>query len=727
MKKLIMFLMVLMLCLGLSTAKADLVAGYGFGGSFNANPDSSGDYPGELLEGTEEYSTDIPPTGSGGDSLEMDGLTSFSIPINPCIFSGADDFSVVFWFKTGESDSIVLSASTDAGSEEEHSMCILMFSGETPTTPFMDYDSHWVDGTQTNNTTTLADNKWYHYAIVYSAAGPTETAYIDGVNATDPGDEGFDPDFTAFCDQTTVVVGDILSAFWDTDFNESGDIVPWTGLLADLGIYDHALSPGEVAAAKSDGFPSSGPKNPINIDPNSSMLVYETNATESAFRVSLGFQPVGQGYEGNQGDPYTLTVLIDPNGGTGAGGNGNYTEAGVGIGQKDIRLLDGTPWQTTDNQITLNFTPTTSLLYGPEPNCPEYAAISGGEGTSCWDYPVEIKFKAIDDPCADVPPKSLVETVDIAITMISVVGEPNLNGNLDPNGSSWVEGDDPPWVKKAAASVRDNDQPSIISVKPDGETLKTTAYQLKEEPYYFDPFTGDPWYVEATALVRLQVAPINDDAVDPCFPFVGAYVRVTMERLGGGEEGEPEFNPPTTDPCLLPDGAHTPSEPNAIVFTTDGLSVPGVIGDFQQWDVPYPIVLRGINDDKLQAEPGESEGSENYEASLEFFVDASSDKRYGESVQQKTDLGVPIPGMFEWEALEGNIPIKIQDNECGAFGLFSLDLVGNPNETTDPNIPDCYVDMWDVLQIIGSWLDCDDPHYPIDCAPFPDPEEDDEE
>jgi hypothetical protein len=224
----------------------------------------------------------------------------------------------------------------------------------------------------------------------------------------------------------------------------------------------------------------------------------------------LNFQPVGQGYEGNQGTEYTLTVLIDPNGGTGSGGNGNYTEAGVGIGQKDIRLLDGTDYVTTDNQITLTFTPTTSN--GDACNCPEYVAIAGGVGTSCWDYPVEIKFKAIDDPCADVPPKSLVEAVPIAITMTSIVGEPNLNGGFDPNGSSWVAGDDPPWVKIAGASVKDNDQPAIISVKPDGETEKTTAYQLKEEPYYFDPFTFDPCYVEATALVRLQVAPINDDA-----------------------------------------------------------------------------------------------------------------------------------------------------------------------------------------------------------------------
>jgi hypothetical protein len=131
----------------------------------------------------------------------------------------------------------------------------------------------------------------------------------------------------------------------------------------------------------------------------------------------------------------------------------------------------------------------------------------------------------------------------------------------------------------------------------------------------------------------------------------------------------------------------------------------------------------GIDDDKLQAEPGEEEGSENYEASLEFFVDASSDKRYGEYVQQYDDQGYPIPDLFEWVALEGSVPIEIADNECGAFGLLSMDLVGNPNEASDPNIPDCHVDMWDFLRIARSWLNCDDPHYPIDCAPFPDPVE----
>ena len=712
MKKLIMFVMVLMLCLGLSTAKADLVAGYGFGGTLD---DVSGENPG-VAEGTVAYSSLTPPLGGGGDSLQLTGTGHVEIPtFDTCLFVGDKNFSIVFWFKTSQEGAILVTAGSDgptSACEVEHSMAMFLNAySESDNT--VQYDNVCIGGAQTDKNG-LDNDAWHHYAVTYTAATQTFNTYLEGALDLEGGGppESFNPEF--ICSDTTLILGNMLNAQWLDEMTGDSSGAPYIGLLADVGFFDHVLSLDEVKEYRANGFQMDGPRNPIFVDPNASMLLYETNpdasglGTESAFRVSLNFRPEGQG-PGNQGDPYTLTVLIDPNGATGSDGDGNYGEAGSGISQKDIFLLDGTAWETTKNQITLTFTPTTS--YGYDANCPEYA-LSNGVGTSCWDYPVEILFQAIDDPCAEPP--SLVEAVPIAVTMTSNVAEPNLNGTWDSEKNPWETGD-PKWVKIAGASVKDNDQATILSVKPDGESEQLTPYFLLEEILTYDWY-GEPEYRTETVRIKLQI-PLKYDA-DPCTPEL-AYVKVIMEREGGGEEGEPSFNPPTAVPPLLPDG---PVEPNAIIFTNDGGSVPGVYGgDFHKWDVPYTIVIQGIDDDKLQVEPGDSDGSQNYGASLEFSVVESTDKRYGESVQQVDDQGNPIVGLFEWEALDLSVPIDIQDNECGAFGIFPLDLVGNPNETTDPNIPDCYVDMWDILSIAASWLDCDDPHYPLDCAPFPDP------
>ena len=69
----------------------------------------------------------------------------------------------------------------------------------------------------------------------------------------------------------------------------------------------------------------------------------------------------------------------------------------------------------------------------------------------------------------------------------------------------------------------------------------------------------------------------------------------------------------------------------------------------------------------------------------------------------------------EGEGISSELEILVEDNECGAFGISHVD-VGNPNAFTDPNyqdedgnpLPDCYVDIYDVIELATKWLDCSD-------------------
>jgi len=87
---------------------------------------------------------------------------------------------------------------------------------------------------------------------------------------------------------------------------------------------------------------------------------------------------------------------------------------------------------------------------------------------------------------------------------------------------------------------------------------------------------------------------------------------------------------------------------------------------------------------------------------------------------------------IEPEGLERTVDINIEDNECGAFGILPVD-VGNPyylmDEETlggDPNdwldddgnpMPDCRVDIYDVLELANRWLNCSDP-LGTDCTQY---------
>jgi hypothetical protein len=346
----------------------------------------------------------------------------------------------------------------------------------------------------------------------------------------------------------------------------------------------------------------------------------------------------------------TITVTVDPNS-TGGGPN------------EDLILFGGNP---TDGSITLTF------------------------DANDYDVPQTIAFKAIDDNIAEPP--SLSEPQPVTISSSS---------NLNPG--------DPNWVGELGIPINvvDNDQADILFNLVGAGPIRGTPVPLYEYQFcniWFAPNCLQWIAYPQTIAVTMQVKPEND--ADPCSP---GYVRVIVEQEGG------EDNPPIMDPCLLPEHAHTPGDPNAIVFTSDGNPAPpGVIGAVRKWDVPFNIVLLGNDDDELQAY-GEEEGGQLYDASLEFTVTHTTDARYRDD---------------EGAGLERTVDISIEDNDCGAFGILPVD-VGNPyyvmDEETleatlggdrDPNdwiddegnpMPDCYVNIYDILEFATQWLDCSDP------------------
>jgi len=55
-----------------------------------------------------------------------------------------------------------------------------------------------------------------------------------------------------------------------------------------------------------------------------------------------------------------------------------------------------------------------------------------------------------------------------------------------------------------------------------------------------------------------------------------------------------------------------------------------------------------------------------------------------------------------------------QNDYCGLPGTayyMIMDISGPQGK------PDCYVDIYDLLEIVAGWLECNDPRFPADCAP----------
>ncbi len=187
--------------------------------------------------------------------------------------------------------------------------------------------------------------------------------------------------------------------------------------------------------------------------------------------------------------------------------------------------------------------------------------------------------------------------------------------------------------------------------------------------------------------------------VPPSGPVkVNAVVEEVEDQPGGD-------NLPLTDPCIPFQEA---DDPNCFTFTTTtssnglgtGCSDHDPLNRTTCWNVDLDVKMWGNDDAVLQAEGAEADGDQNYQAVLvATVIDDGGDTRF--------------------TGLEREVDIDIEDNECGAYGILPMDI-GNPNAFTDPNylddegnpLPDCYVDIYDVIEFATKWLDCSNPQDP---------------
>ena len=274
-----------------------------------------------------------------------------------------------------------------------------------------------------------------------------------------------------------------------------------------------------------------------------------------------------------------------------------------------------------------------------------------------WDVPQTVVFDALEDTAPEPP--ELLEGTMIGLTL-SHPTDPNFDGQ-----------------RIVVVNVMDNDQANILfSVTP--------PVWLKEEPIGEDWF-GDPIYREVTVGVTLQVQPSGDP------------VRILLAHEVDDEAINP--NLPTMDPPYC-----TACDPNVMIF------------DSGDWNIPQNIVLTATDDELLQIEGAEGEGDEKYTAAITFtVVDGGGDDRYWKQVPELDEYGVPTGEMITIR-LEKSLQIDIEDNECGAFGIMPEDI-SNPYYVTDPNwldndgnpLPDCYLNIHDVIEMAKRWLNCSDP------------------
>ena len=585
MKKLQVTIMVLILCtIGATVGRAELVAGYTFEGSLC---DCSGNgydgqwcYPPAYL-----YSSDVPPSGSGGKSLRLEGDNCVIIPVDGCIFEGDTDFSILFWFKTTQEAGVFISASTEGGGTDEHCMSIITFDDNA-----LYYDNWWTAAANTE-TTGLNDGVWHHFAIVHSAPA-TQTFYLDGVE-----DGSGEVPVNLVCSGTTVVIGDALCTAWKEEWNEEG-LGPYNGFLDDVAIYNDALTETEVVEVMNYA-PCWLPSCPcplictFDIDPNI-ITVHEAGETFGDFDVSLWCEPTG-----------VVTVTVDPNNGNGP--------------NDDLTLIGGSGPQ---NRITLTFDP------------------------NDWYISQTVVFKAVDDDLEEGP--DIDERHYIRVT--TACADPNWDGRT---------------ISKMV-TVQDNDYADILFTytlpeKHDPYADVTGPVQLWEEPRLKYGSTYKRW---RKIGVTLQVPP------------TGGPVKVNAEIFSDFS------NPPQTDPCVP--FAET-DDPNGLIFTAGN------------YNVSQSIKIWGNDDAVLQVEGASGEGDQNYQATLVVTViDDGGDERFA--------------------GMERTVQFDIEDNECGAYGISYLDI-GNPNAFTDPNfrdengnpLPDCYVNIYDLVEMAFAWLECTNP------------------
>jgi hypothetical protein len=280
-----------------------------------------------------------------------------------------------------------------------------------------------------------------------------------------------------------------------------------------------------------------------------------------------------------------------------------------------------------------------------------------------WDIPQTVAFQAIDDDLEEGP--DINERHYIRLT--TACADPNWDGR----------------TTNLTVTVQDNDYVDILFTVtwPEQSNPKipvTGPVQLWEEPRNFFGIPMKRW---RNIGVTLQMAP--DDG-DPCTSVDTVKLQAIVEGEVAGD------NLPLTDPCLPYEES---DEPNGLIFTADN------------YNISQTIKIWANDDEVLQALDATSEGDQNYQANIVFTViDDGGDERY--------------------TGLEKEVQFNIEDNECGAWGISYLDignpyylmseedLGGDPNNWVDEDrnpLPDCYIDIYDLVEMASGWLNCTNP------------------
>lgn len=163
------------------------------------------------------------PGGSSGGSLEFDGSAE---NLGTGIASAAlGDYTISLWINT---DSASQSWFVGTGNRGLH-------LGTRDTANAGDGSNtlsqgHW--GNDSDGTTTILANTWYHATFTYDNTTDTQTMYVNG-NAEGAGIVTGDPNNTS----TDIIIG-----------NRDNTRGPsWDGQLDDIAIWDSVLTPAEIA------------------------------------------------------------------------------------------------------------------------------------------------------------------------------------------------------------------------------------------------------------------------------------------------------------------------------------------------------------------------------------------------------------------------------------------------------------------------------------------------
>ncbi|WP_329365019.1 LamG-like jellyroll fold domain-containing protein [Streptomyces sp. NBC_01483] len=242
------------------------------------------------------------PFGTGDVSAaSFNGTSSYAeIPFTP--WHGSPERAVELWFKTG-SPGVILSDQSQppTGATPTGSWNPLLYVGTDGK-----LHGHWwsVSGsgaTAFGSTTAVNDNAWHH--AVLSAAGTTQTLYLDGAKQAD---------FTgAAADQsnTRTFVGAGFGKFW---YNSPADVSFFNGSIAEVATYNHSLTGDQVEQHWSAYEASSGiaPVRTVTLtDPTDKTLTYVYDA-EMGNRLLTAIDTNGKrttyGYD-TAGFPHTVT------------------------------------------------------------------------------------------------------------------------------------------------------------------------------------------------------------------------------------------------------------------------------------------------------------------------------------------------------------------------------------------------------------------------------------